>query len=279
MRRRCASRLQAEPLSLRELSLAGHVALTGDILNLHDTYMIPPDRPYAFDPRVDARVSYRTQSILVVPLQDPAHNILGRARADQRPGPRPGRALRLPVRVARALARVAGRRRPAQRAPRGSVLQGRADGRVQPPLLQRPDRRGVQASLPLRRAAVARPDGPRSLQGSQRSLRPPRRRRGAARRRPAPGEALAKLQHRHALRGRRVRDHPGEHRRRRGGLTYSERIRNVIEQHRFTHAPVTASLGVASLPEDATTVDDLIVAADRALYDAKRLGRNRAAAP
>jgi diguanylate cyclase (GGDEF)-like protein len=64
-----------------------------------------------------------------------------------------------------------------------------------------------------------------------------------------------------------------------GGLTYAERIRNVIEQHRFAHSPVTASLGVASLPEDATTVDDLILAADRALYDAKRLGRNRAAAP
>src|SRR3989441_8823353 len=70
-------RLQADPLSLRELSLAGHVALTGDILNLHDTYAIPPDRSYSCAPRVDARLNYRTQSILVVPLQDPANNILG----------------------------------------------------------------------------------------------------------------------------------------------------------------------------------------------------------
>ncbi|MEK7386762.1 MAG: GAF domain-containing protein, partial [candidate division NC10 bacterium] len=70
-------RLQEQPLHLRELSLAGHVALTGDILNLHDTYMIPPDRPYAFDSRVDSRLNYRTQSILVVPLQDPTGNILG----------------------------------------------------------------------------------------------------------------------------------------------------------------------------------------------------------
>jgi diguanylate cyclase (GGDEF)-like protein len=62
-----------------------------------------------------------------------------------------------------------------------------------------------------------------------------------------------------------------------GGLTYAERIRAVVEQHAFAHGPVTVSLGIASLPEDATTVDDLIVAADQALYDAKRLGRNRVA--
>src|SRR3989441_13058284 len=68
---------QEQPLKLRELSLAGHVALTGDILNLHDPYTIPADRPYGFDVRVDARMNYRTQSILVVPLQDPSGNILG----------------------------------------------------------------------------------------------------------------------------------------------------------------------------------------------------------
>src|SRR5256885_2812569 len=34
-------RLQAEPLNIRELSLAGHVALTGATLNLHHPYTIP----------------------------------------------------------------------------------------------------------------------------------------------------------------------------------------------------------------------------------------------
>jgi diguanylate cyclase (GGDEF)-like protein len=39
--------------------------------------------------------------------------------------------------------------------------------------------------------------------------------------------------------------------------------------------PLTVSLGVATLPNDATSAEALIAAADEALYDAKRQGRNR----
>jgi len=49
----------------------------------------------------------------------------------------------------------------------------------------------------------------------------------------------------------------------------------VIERHEFAHGRVTVSLGVASLPEDAANGDDLVVAADTAMYKAKDLGRNR----
>jgi diguanylate cyclase (GGDEF)-like protein len=38
---------------------------------------------------------------------------------------------------------------------------------------------------------------------------------------------------------------------------------------------VTASIGVATLPDDATDAPNLVRAADRMLYAAKDLGRNR----
>jgi two-component system cell cycle response regulator len=41
---------------------------------------------------------------------------------------------------------------------------------------------------------------------------------------------------------------------------------------------VTASAGVASLPDDATTAAELFAAADRALFTAKERGRRRAVA-
>src|SRR5262245_8725911 len=63
------------PLSGR--SLAAHVARSGDILRLSDAYDIPTDRPYAFNPAVDAQTGYRTQSVLVVPLMEPTGNLIG----------------------------------------------------------------------------------------------------------------------------------------------------------------------------------------------------------
>ncbi len=59
-----------------------------------------------------------------------------------------------------------------------------------------------------------------------------------------------------------------------------ERIRRAIAAKPFmlshgSHLTITASLGVSSLAAEQDTVDDLLKRADRALYRAKREGRNR----
>jgi diguanylate cyclase (GGDEF)-like protein len=61
----------------------------------------------------------------------------------------------------------------------------------------------------------------------------------------------------------------------RGAVVVAERIRRRIEQTRFGGLGATVSVGVSSYPEHGTDVDALIKAADRALYHAKRTGKNR----
>jgi len=59
-----------------------------------------------------------------------------------------------------------------------------------------------------------------------------------------------------------------------GAVTYAQRIRHVVERHRFAHGALTVSVGIATLPDDVLAWQDLVPAADRALYIGKRLGRN-----
>jgi diguanylate cyclase (GGDEF)-like protein len=65
-----------------------------------------------------------------------------------------------------------------------------------------------------------------------------------------------------------------------GARLYADRIRQVIASFAFSHGKtITASLGVASVPDDeAATAEDLFRAADEALYAAKRAGKNQVAA-
>lgn len=64
-------------IPISERSIAGYVALTGEILNIPNVYELPADLPYRFNPKLDRRNNYHTQSILAVPLKDHAGEIIG----------------------------------------------------------------------------------------------------------------------------------------------------------------------------------------------------------
>jgi diguanylate cyclase (GGDEF)-like protein len=61
-----------------------------------------------------------------------------------------------------------------------------------------------------------------------------------------------------------------------GARIHAERLRNDIEHHRFSEiSHLTCSFGVAEYKPDADDVMSLFKRADTALYNAKKLGRNR----
>lgn len=64
-----------------------------------------------------------------------------------------------------------------------------------------------------------------------------------------------------------------------GARITGEKIRRSVETTMIAAVPqgITASIGIAVMPEDATTGDALVRRADRALYAAKAAGRNRIA--
>ena len=59
-------------------------------------------------------------------------------------------------------------------------------------------------------------------------------------------------------------------------LAVGEKLRKVVEGWQFPGVPrtVTISAGAAAFPEHGSTRDDLVKAADSALYAAKQAGRN-----
>jgi diguanylate cyclase (GGDEF)-like protein len=63
-------------------------------------------------------------------------------------------------------------------------------------------------------------------------------------------------------------------------LRVAEKLRRQVESHHFPGVPrpVTISAGVADYPTHGITRDEVVAAADNALYQAKQAGRNRVVA-
>jgi HD-GYP domain-containing protein (c-di-GMP phosphodiesterase class II) len=64
-------------LPLTGTSIVGHVALTGELINVADAYMPPADAPFTINRRFDDEAGYRTKSMLVVPMRTPQGQTIG----------------------------------------------------------------------------------------------------------------------------------------------------------------------------------------------------------
>src|SRR3989442_1472481 len=58
-------------------SVAGYVALAGEILMIDDVYALPADSPFRFNTRFDEKVGYRATSMLVGPMKTPGGETIG----------------------------------------------------------------------------------------------------------------------------------------------------------------------------------------------------------
>jgi diguanylate cyclase (GGDEF)-like protein len=266
--------LSARPLPLSQPSLAGYVALTGETITLPDAYGVPTNRPYVFNQDLDLRLHYQTGSVLVVPLQDPRGDVIGVLQlinARDRVGAvvpfEPEveslvQALASQAAVAIRNARleelsfkdpltgVYNRRYFALRMDEEAKRHARFGEPLSLVLLDLDRFKSINDGFGHRAGDEALKEAARLIVTNSRSFSIVTR---------YGGDEFAVL----------LVNTPKS-----GALKYAQRIRDVVERHTFRHGPLTVSVGVAALPDDVLCSEELLPAADRALYHAKRLGRN-----
>ena len=66
-----------QPMEISHASLAGHVALTGEMLQFADVYDLPQEVPYSFNRSFDEANGYRTKSMLVIPMRNHKGETIG----------------------------------------------------------------------------------------------------------------------------------------------------------------------------------------------------------
>jgi diguanylate cyclase (GGDEF)-like protein len=267
-------RLQEEHLDVAMPSLAGYVATTGEVLNVPDAYAIRPNLDCAFDARLDARYGYLTRSVLAVPLHDASGNVLGVLQLlNARDGTGTIRGFERReqpfIKALASLAAVAIRTERLEelscKDPLTDVYNRRYFMLRVHEEAKRHERFGEPLSLVLLDIDHFKVINDRFGHGAgDRVLK-------------EVAQLLVNQSRNFTIVTRLGGDEFGMllvNTPKAGAVTYAQRMRGVIERYPFKHGPVTASLGVASLPEDAADGESLIGTADRALYRAKHEGRN-----
>jgi GAF domain-containing protein len=69
--------LKEERLPLTTRSMAGYVGVTGEVVKIDDVYDLPEDCPFTFDDHFDKKNKYRSRSMLLIPMREPAGSVVG----------------------------------------------------------------------------------------------------------------------------------------------------------------------------------------------------------
>jgi diguanylate cyclase (GGDEF)-like protein len=264
----------AEPLKLTQASLAGYVALNGQLVNLPHAHHVTPGQPYALNGQPDAPVKDQTGSVLVVPLQEPKGDVIGvlqliNARDESGVVVPFAAELEGLVQALASQAAVAIRNARLEELSFKDPLTGVYNRRYFALRLEEESKRHTRFGEPLSLVLLdldrfktindelGHRAGDDTLREAAQLIVTSSRSFSIVTR--YGGDEFAVL----------LVNTPKA-----GALKYAQRIKDVVERHRFVHGPLTVSVGIASLPEDVMSSDDLVPAADRALYSAKRLGRN-----
>ena len=68
---------KAFPLPMTKKSVAGYVAVTGEIIHVDDCYELDPEKGPGFDRSYDEKMDYRSKSMLTVPMRDEQGEVIG----------------------------------------------------------------------------------------------------------------------------------------------------------------------------------------------------------
>jgi diguanylate cyclase (GGDEF)-like protein len=270
-----ASRFAGRRLPMHGGSLAGYVASTGTPINIPDAYAIPADAPYEFDIQYDRDTQYETHSVLAVPMMDKGGKVIGVLQvlnAKDAAGeivaftPEAQEVLTLLA----AFTAAAIRNVQLQAYSLNDHLSGAFNRRYIVMRLDEEISRTARTGETLSFVLIdidhfkqindqhGHPLGDIVIRTvAQLLLNQSRKYTIVAR---YGGDEFAIL----------LPSTPKA-----GAAGYAERMKRIVERYPFPSGPVTLSIGIASMPDDASNRDDLVAAADRALYRAKQEGRNR----
>ena len=269
-------RFQGRRLPLDGTSIAGYVAWSGQPLNVPDAYAIPPTSPYHLEASFDRENQYRTRSVLTLPLKDPVGSTLGVLQlinaTDEQGNIVPFDDGNETVPLLAAYAAVALRNIQLESSSVRDHLTGAFNRRYVTMRLDEEISRSHRTNEPLSFALIdvdhfkrindthGHPAGDAVIRAVAQLLMNQSRAYTVVAR--YGGDEFAIVLPSTA---------------KPGATGYAERMMRIVRSYPFATGPVTLSIGTATLPDDASTADDLIAAADRALYRAKREGRNRVA--